>query len=549
MEWLLLRRVSRFFFVALVFCCGVTFAQQAPGSVATPVASADAACGQCHAKILHSYLATPMANASGLATERAKPGVLEHKASGIRYSLSSEDGRFVLSYQDPKSFEIPTSRGLDYILGSGHLGLTYLYSLNHYLFESPVAWYAASQSLDMKPGVESATQAPPALPVQAECLRCHMSAVHRSDPGSLNRYSGLPFLHTGITCESCHGDTRSHLASGGKAAVVNPSKLTAERRDSVCISCHLEGDVSVERAGRSALDYMPGDSISDYLSYFVFKGQGATQRGVSEVEQLGQSMCKRSSGDAMSCTSCHDPHFTPAPEEKAAYYRGKCLTCHTGPRFASAHHPENPDCASCHMQRVGAANIAHVAWTDHRILRVPSRPDATAAKSETLVPVFSPAAGERDLAVAYYKAVLEGNASLQQKAYDSLLLLRSGLSHDNEALVALGILSEERGDLTQAQQLFRQVLQADPVNLTALSNLGTLLGRSGDVQGAITLWRPAFERNEATVGLAKNLALVECAAGDATAARATLETALQYSPGLREVVQLLGRVSNCNDSR
>jgi hypothetical protein len=61
-------------------------------------------------------------------------------------------------------------RKLEYFLGSGHLGLTYLYSLNDYLFESPIAYYSASQSLDMKPGLKTLTQAPPALPVQAECL-------------------------------------------------------------------------------------------------------------------------------------------------------------------------------------------------------------------------------------------------------------------------------------------------------------------------------------------------------------------------------------------
>ncbi len=492
-----------------------------------------------------------MANASGLAADRPRTGVFEHKPSGVKYSLSLEGSQLTLTYQNPKAFEIATSRKLEYFLGSGHLGLTYLYSLNNYLFESPIAWYAASQSLDLKPGLESAIHAPPALPVKAECLRCHMSAAQRPDPGTINRYSGLPFLHAGITCESCHGDTRQHLATAGKAAVVNPSKMNALLRDSVCISCHLEGDISVERAGHSALDYKPGDSISDYVSYFVYRGQGATRRGVSEVEQLSQSMCKRTSGDAMSCASCHDPHFTPAPHEQAAFYRGKCLACHTGARFATAHHPENPDCVSCHMPRAGAENIPHVAWTDHRILKHPEAPDMAAApgRSETLVPVFSPATNSRDLALAYYKAVLDGNTAVQQKAYESLEGLRPQISTDSEALVALGILSEERGDYQQAKELFQQVLKAEPVNLVAISNLGTLLGKSGDLQGAISLWRPAFERNQATVGLAKNLALVECTAGDTAAARETLEKTLQYSPGLREVVDMLARLTDCSKQK
>jgi hypothetical protein len=493
-----------------------------------------------------------MANASGLAAERVKTGVFDHKSSGMRYALSMQGSKLMLTYRDANDPWIASSHQLDYFLGSGHLGLTYLYSLNDYLFESPIAYYSASPSLDLKPGLESMTQAPPALPVQAECLRCHMSSVQHSDPGTINRYRGLPFLHAGITCESCHGDTQDHLATGGKAAVVNPSKLNANRRDSICISCHLEGDISVERAGHSALDFKPGDSISDYVAYFVYGGQPATKRGVSEVEQLSLSKCKRTSGDAMSCMSCHDPHYTPeGASEKAAFYRRKCLTCHTGNTFAAAHHPENPDCVSCHMPRTGAENISHVAWTDHRILKHPEAPELAAKPSpgDTLVPIFSPGITERDVALAYYKSLLEGNVALQQKAVEKLQAVKPELTGDDDALVALGVLVEGRGDLKQAQELFQEVLRRDPLNLIAISNLGTLLAKSGDLQAAISLWRPAFERNEDVVGLAKNLARVECAAGDTAAARATLQKTLQYSPGIRDVRQLMTQLQDCTPQK
>jgi hypothetical protein len=385
-----------------------------------------------------------------------------------------------------------------------------------------------------------------------------MSAVQHSDPGTINRYGGLPFLHAGITCESCHGDTRQHLLTGGKAVVVNPSKLSAVLRESVCISCHLEGDVSVQRAGHSAVDFKAGDPISDYLAYFVYSGQGATKRGVSEVEQLSLSRCKRASGDAMSCMSCHDPHYTPTgPREQAAFYRKKCLACHAGARFAAAHHPENPDCTSCHMPRTGAENIPHVAWTDHRILKYPQAPDGTAtdttagptAAGEALVPVFSPGTTRRDVALAYYNGLLDGKLVLQQKAYEGLEAIKPELSGDKDALVALGILSVERGDYKQAQELFQEVLTLDPRNLIAISNLGTLLAKSGDLQGAISLLRPAFERNEGVAGLAKNLALVECMGGDTAAARATLQKTLQYSPGLRDVRQILTRLPACTTQK
>jgi tetratricopeptide (TPR) repeat protein len=270
---------------------------------------------------------------------------------------------------------------------------------------------------------------------------------------------------------------------------------------------------------------------------------------VSEVEQLSLSMCKRTSGDAMSCMSCHDPHHTPTgPQAQAAFYRKKCLACHSGATFATAHHPEDRDCIGCHMKRTGAENIPHVAWTDHRILKYPETANAAAnpaAAGNTLAPIFSPGSTGRDMALAYYKGLLEGNFALQQKAYEGLEAIKPELSGDKDALAALGILSEERGDYKQAKELFQAVLKLDPRNLIAISNLGTLLAKSGDLQGAISLLRPAFERNEDVAGLAKNLAQVECMAGDAATARVTLQKTLQYSPGLRDVRQMLTRLPDC----
>ncbi|QNI32960.1 tetratricopeptide repeat protein [Alloacidobacterium dinghuense] len=490
-----------------------------------------------------------MANASGEALDKFEPGTLDHKSSGTTYRLFFRDKQAILSFQSDREPQVSGERQLDYFLGSGHLGITYLYSIHGYLFESPVAYYSASHSYDMKPGLESITEMPPALHMQASCMRCHMSAVQQSDPGTINHYNGLPFLHAGITCEACHGDTQRHLATGGKAAVINPAKLDADRRDSICISCHLEGDVSVERPGRSAIDYKPGESISDYLSFYVYEGKDATRRGVSEVEQLSMSKCKRTSGDKMSCTSCHDPHYTPASQQRAAFYRSKCLACHTDATFAASHHPENPDCTSCHMPRSGAENIPHVAWTDHRIRKITDNA-AEAIKDlgegDTLTPIFSPHATRRDLALAYYKGLLEGNLALQPKVFQALDELRPEISTDTEALNALAISSEKHGDHKQATELFEQVLKVDPQNLTALSDLGILRAKSGDLQEAIALLRPAFERNQDVIGLAKNLAQVQCMLGDAVSARMTLEKTLQFSPGLEDVQQMLTQMASCS---
>ena len=516
----------------------------------TPVHVADAVCEHCHKDIYQRYLSTPMAHASGAAAENLIPGMFVHAGSNVEYWISSESGNAYLTFRSKEDANISGRYRLAYFLGSGHLGTTYLYTIDRYLFESPVASYSASHGYDMKPGLEEMKQMPPALPIQSSCLRCHMSGVQPSDPGTINRYTGAPFLHGGITCEACHGNAQQHVSSHGKEPIVNPARLSPERRDAVCISCHLEGDVSVERAGRSALTYRPGDPISDYLAFYVYRDNNLTARGVSEVEQLAQSTCKRMSGDQMSCTSCHDPHFTPPPEQRVAFFRAKCLACHSQPRFAASHHLENPDCTSCHMRQTGAQNIPHVAWTDHRILRLPSAPSADKERltGGDLVPIFSPQVTKRDLAMAYYQALLEGDRSAEPKAWDLLRQQGTAIANDGAALDAFGNLSAERGDTQTARQAFEQALKLDPHDLTALSNLGILEAKQANLETSLTLLRSAFEVNQDVAGLAMNLARVQCTAGDAVGARATIDEALAYGPGLRDLQRMREHLSECRAS-
>ena len=152
-----------------------------------------------------------MANASGLATEQLHSATFVHSPSSTEYTIGERNNQAMLSF---RSLQAPGIKGdfqLDYFLGSGHLGTTYLYSIGNFLFESPVAWYGHSGSYDMKPGLASLDRMPPPLPMESGCLRCHMSSVQRSDAGTINRFQGLAFLHTGITCEACHGDTQQHI--------------------------------------------------------------------------------------------------------------------------------------------------------------------------------------------------------------------------------------------------------------------------------------------------------------------------------------------------
>jgi hypothetical protein len=99
----------------------------ASSNQANPVREADAACARCHAAIFKTYLATPMANASGLATDKLHTGTFVHTASSTEYTIAARNNQAVLSYRSSKSPDIAQQFPLDYFLGSGHLGTTYLY--------------------------------------------------------------------------------------------------------------------------------------------------------------------------------------------------------------------------------------------------------------------------------------------------------------------------------------------------------------------------------------------------------------------------------------
>src|SRR5262249_9486356 len=81
----------------------------------------------------------------------------------------------------------------------------------------------------------------------------------------------------------------------------------------------------------------------------------------------------------LGCVSCHDPHRLPPPEERVTFYRGRCLACHgeascrLGPDARRAAAPGD-SCIDCHMPRGDSSNIAHLAVTDHRVVRDPARP-------------------------------------------------------------------------------------------------------------------------------------------------------------------------------
>jgi len=514
-------------------------------------------CAGCHAAIYQSYARTPMARASGPAIENVVPADFSHPSSGVHYRVYSEAGHVWLSFERPGDPAVRGKRELLYYIGSGRRGLSYLFAQDGFLFESPVNWYSKERRWDMAPAYQNAREIPLNLPAYTSCLRCHVSSMREPAKGTDNLYPAPAFLDAGVTCERCHGPGAAHVTGAETAgavtgAIVNPSRLAPERRDAVCMQCHLEGKVAIERRGRHADEFEPGDSLSEYIRYYILSGvQETGLGGVSQVEALAQSVCKRKSGDRMSCTSCHDPHYQPSAGERVSYYRGKCLACH-GADFGTRHHAAQFDCMSCHMPASASTDVAHTQVTDHRIPRFPGTSQAALRDLKlpperlSLVPFPDSTDAEkdvRDLALAWESLANEGVDAGEPEAERLLRSAASKFPNDPEVLSALGYIEQRHGETRQASELYRRALILDPDLIDAGANLGVIEAKSGQLRQAVELWQGDFRHAPARSQLGMNLVVTLCDEKRFNEARAIALRVLEFNPDMAAAKDALRRLN------
>jgi tetratricopeptide (TPR) repeat protein len=504
------------------------------------------ACARCHASIFESYQRTAMAHASGAATDNLIAGDFLHKKSGVNYRVYAQDGKVWLSFERPGDPSVRGKRELLYYIGQGRRGRTYLFSVDGFVFESPVNWYTDKHMWDMAPAYGDVRGAPMNLPALTSCLDCHVSGIQPPIPGTENRYKMPVFAYSGVTCERCHGPGATHVSGG---AIVNPVKLPADRRDAICMQCHLEGNAAIERPGKHLYQFRPGDDLSDYVRYYVRENNDGQPglRAASQFEALAQSMCKKKSGAAMSCMSCHDPHGSLSAEERVSFYRQKCLACHSG--LNSKHHANQPDCTSCHMPANLSTDVAHTAVTDHRIQRRPNTgavlEDAHARPSPTLPRLVpfpdSPEAqhDNRDMALAWTSMAESGDAAVLKQAE---LLLRKAVEEspkDAALLSSLGYVEQRRGAISDARELYQRALTQEPTLLDAATNLGVIEANGGHLREAVTLWEGAFQRAPGRSSVGMNIVYAFCSAGQLGRARDVTMRVLQFNPDLDSAKKLL----------
>ena len=350
------------------------------------------ACFKCHPSIYESFLRTDM----GRSMSEITPLLLEKMPTlasifnprlNRHFEIAARDGKLYQSeYEtatDGKEIFRETHE-VDWIIGSGANGSGAVVRHDDYLFEAPLSFYAKTRSWDLSPGYEFGDYGfnRPILP---GCIVCHSG---QPEPllAENGRFRNPPFMELAIGCENCHGPGQSHVAAAQMGSpigsITNPAKLSPWLADNICMSCHQTGDARVLQAGKIYRDFRLGTELDDTLSIFLvpFSRESAPKDDLLEhYLSMRLSKCYLKSGGRLGCISCHDPHVQPSQQEAPAYFRTKCLACHTEkscavPLSLRQHKTPPDDCAGCHMPKRDVAVISHSVLTNHRIVAESEEP-------------------------------------------------------------------------------------------------------------------------------------------------------------------------------
>jgi len=341
----------------------------APVQPQRPGYTGDAACLSCHKSEATSYLHTAHHLTSQLPTAQSIHGLFQAGANtltivdptnhdgepGLLFKMESRDNRFfetALSGFTP-NFQRRTE-SIDIVTGSGKRGQTYLYWQADRLFELPISFWSDGNQWINSPGYSNGT-ADFARPINPACMECHATYLQPlSDDPATNLFRRDSFV-PGISCETCHGRGAAHVAHhAGKPAapsksaddtILNPARFSRDRQVELCALCHN----GIQRESlAAAFSYIPGRPLSEFFKPIPSPAVEHPDVHGNQVGLLQRSRCFLSS-PSMTCSTCHNTH---SPEQAAASYSSRCLTCHQwqscavskklGSRIAS-------NCIDCHM--------------------------------------------------------------------------------------------------------------------------------------------------------------------------------------------------------
>jgi predicted CXXCH cytochrome family protein len=189
-----------------------------------------------------------------------------------------------------------------------------------------------------------------------------------------------------VGCERCHGPGAEHVERPSPANIVNPTRLSPNAGNDVCISCHSQGRPRQNPMEGRYYDwpvgYRPGLALQDFWQLeehkrgettFTHYADGTAHKNRMQGNDFVQSVMYT---HGVRCSSCHDVHGTDNPAQLLKPSSLMFLECHgpqspNGPRTATVeehthHKPGSPggDCLACHMPKL-AITLGDVSVRSH----------------------------------------------------------------------------------------------------------------------------------------------------------------------------------------
>ncbi|HEV8631741.1 MAG TPA: tetratricopeptide repeat protein, partial [Thermoanaerobaculia bacterium] len=238
------------------------------------------------------------------------------------------------------------------------------------------------------------------------------------------------------------------------------------------------------------------------------------------------------------CLTCHDPHRKVSAGERAAHYRGVCLTCHQPQQCPVEAHGGGGDCTGCHMPQRRTEDVVHVVMTDHRIQRPVPGADLVAPRAEHdpvltdavfLRPAEAPAGalGQVYGAVGVLRA---GGSAASVPALEGLLAAQPPAQPEPWLRLAMGELLSRRYAAAEAslRRALATTAEADTAQVRLW--LGLTLAGQGKQAAALAELGAALARDPRLVEARFDRGLLLLTHGRAAEALPDLEEAVALRP-------------------
>jgi len=504
-------------------------------------------CAGCHPRIYKRYMSVPMAHSMSPATQAAPVGEEPVKVFSAKLNRSFQvfrkDGDI---YQNESETDasggtvFTAAHKLEFAVGSGVNGYTYIVRRGDSLFEAPLSYYSRTKSWELSPGYEFVDYGFN-RPVAAACLACH-SARPRPVRDRSGLYLDPPFQELAIGCENCHGPGGSHAAAHGAVKlIVNPAKLTARLAEQICMNCHQGGDTRVLQPGKDYLDFRPGTWLNDTLSIFKLASRNNDEDLLDHHAAMESSKCFCGSGGKLSCLTCHDPHSKPPPAEAAVWYRSKCMTCHSEASCKApvqSRREHSNDCTACHMPKRDVTVISHSALTNHRIIAYASELlKHTAVGSDGGLIHINPRPGDARLSpltwLAAYGELLARGPAVQARYLTLLDQLERDEPNNGVVQAALGskaLRAKSSDSNAKAIAHLTKALELGFSSSTVYADLAEALARDGRLDEAVDVLSRGISAEPYAPELYKSLALRYISLKNYAQAKQTMQRYVELFP-------------------